>query len=176
MGSIMTISVYGNNGDEIERTIRSAFDEAKRLEQLMSNYRNDSELSRINRLAPDKPVNCDAELLYVIETSLHYSNLTNGAFDITVSPMVNLWGFFADNDGNINGNRFICESQQCRHIERSVLLRFDKMSPVKSKTKFAKSFGEPSYQLVETRSTKKSVIHSETGLWGISETQTKHEH
>lgn len=104
MGSIMTISVYGNNGDEIERTIRSAFDEAKRLEQLMSNYRNDSELSRINRLAPDKPVNCDAELLYVIETSLHYSNLTNGAFDITVSPMVNLWGFFADNDGNINGN------------------------------------------------------------------------
>lgn len=104
MGTIMTISVYGNDDERINHAVQLAFDEAKRLETLMSNYSNDSELSRINRLAINKPIKCDSELLHIIEDSIHYYNITNGAFDITISPLINLWGLFANNNGDIVGN------------------------------------------------------------------------
>lgn len=104
MGTILTISVYGNDESIISSTVLKAFDEVKRLEKLMSNYMDDSELSKVNRLAGKRAFNCDPELIYVIEESLKYSVLTNGAFDITVSPVVNLWGFFANSNGDIDGS------------------------------------------------------------------------
>ncbi len=104
MGTIMTISVYGNEEDRINSAVRKAFDEVQRLEKLMSNYMDDSDLSKVNRLAGKRPITCDPELIHVIEESLKYSGLTNGAFDITVSPVVNLWGFFSNSDGDINGS------------------------------------------------------------------------
>lgn len=63
-----------------------------RIEQRMSTYRTDSELSLFNRSESTDWVEVSAELCGVIEQALSVSAIT-GAFDITVGPLVNLWGF-----------------------------------------------------------------------------------
>ena len=93
MGTSMQVQAIG--GDEASR--RAAIDEAfaamAEVDRLMSNYRSDSELSRVNRDAPLGPVVVSDPLLRVIEAGQRVSAASNGAFDMTVGPLVQLWGF-----------------------------------------------------------------------------------
>ena len=59
----------------------------------MSTYQEDSELSKINQSKNLEWINISADLFSVIDTALSISDKTNGAFDITIGPIVNLWGF-----------------------------------------------------------------------------------
>ena len=68
----------------------------ERIEQSMSTWRPDSELSRFNRQASTDWIPVSDELYSVVETAQEISRLTAGAFDITVGPLVNLWGFGPD--------------------------------------------------------------------------------
>ncbi len=94
MGTYAEISVYDPDTVGAAQAIKEAFEEMDRLDLLMSNYKPSSELSRINREAPQGPTGCDPVLLRVIEEALGYSTLTEGAFDITVEPLVSKWGFY----------------------------------------------------------------------------------
>jgi thiamine biosynthesis lipoprotein len=67
-----------------------------RIEQSMSTYVPDSELSLFNESASIDWRSVSAELCAAVEQSLQLADLTNGAFDITVGPLVNLWGFGPD--------------------------------------------------------------------------------
>jgi FAD:protein FMN transferase len=60
---------------------------------LMSTYRADSELSLFNRSQSTDWVSVDARLCNVVELAQSISVLSDGAFDVTVGPLVNLWGF-----------------------------------------------------------------------------------
>ncbi len=62
----------------------------------MSTYQSDSELSRFNQAPVDVWLPASAELRTVIRTALEISVLSDGAFDVTVGPLVNLWGFGPD--------------------------------------------------------------------------------
>ena len=66
------------------------------IEQTMSTYREQSELSRFNASASTDWVTVSSELCHAFEDSLAVSRLTGGAFDVTVGPLVNLWGFGPD--------------------------------------------------------------------------------
>ena len=59
----------------------------------MSTYQEDSELSKINKSRTLEWINISADLFTVINTAISISNKTTGAFDITIGPIVNLWGF-----------------------------------------------------------------------------------
>lgn len=61
--------------------------------ELMSTYAPDSELSRFNRAAVNQWVDVSPELAYVAAQAQHYSELTDGYFDVTVGPLVDRWGF-----------------------------------------------------------------------------------
>lgn len=74
----------------IKLGIENIFDD---INQVMSTYQEDSELSRINRTNNTGDIEISEELLLILSQSLQASWLTNGAFDITVGPLVNLWGF-----------------------------------------------------------------------------------
>ena len=67
-----------------------AFKEIDRIEKLLSKYVPDSEISQLNRYAKLK---VSPETFYVIERAIEFYSLTNGAFDITVGPLMDLWGF-----------------------------------------------------------------------------------
>jgi thiamine biosynthesis lipoprotein len=64
--------------------------EVSRIEQLLSKYIQTSEISRLNRLGKLK---VSADTFYIIKKSQEFCHLTQGAFDITVAPLVDLWGF-----------------------------------------------------------------------------------
>jgi FAD:protein FMN transferase len=94
MGSTWSIVVYGEDRDGMIRAVDAAFDEVQRLDALLSNYKPDSEWSEINRQAADRPVKVSAEVFRLLEACQEYSRASDGAFDITVGPLMKLWGFY----------------------------------------------------------------------------------
>lgn len=71
----------------------AALDEADRLEQVMTIFRDSSELSRINGLAHERPVRTEAELFGLLQDCAALHEATGGAFDITSTPLSRCWGF-----------------------------------------------------------------------------------
>lgn len=100
MGTTYTIAAYGNDRFAVDAAMESAFEEAVRLDQMLSNYRADSEWSRVNREAARGPVAVSEELFELIEKCVGYSRASEGAFDITVGPLMKIWGFYKQ-DGRI---------------------------------------------------------------------------
>ncbi|MFZ1744453.1 MAG: FAD:protein FMN transferase [Nitrospirales bacterium] len=64
-----------------------------RINGRMSSYQEHSELSSFNRAKTTDWIPVSSEMVFVVEAALQVSRLTDGAFDITVGPLVNLWGF-----------------------------------------------------------------------------------
>jgi thiamine biosynthesis lipoprotein len=72
---------------------RSVAERLEQLEQLFSTYRPESALSRFNATPTTEWIPVAAELVHVADDSRRISELTTGAFDVTVLPLVQLWGF-----------------------------------------------------------------------------------
>jgi thiamine biosynthesis lipoprotein len=94
MGTMFTIFVYAENQERASEYFELAFDEIERVEEALSDYRPTSELSRINRLAAKEYVTTDPEVFKFLQISMDYSRRSDGAFDITVGPLMRAWGFF----------------------------------------------------------------------------------
>jgi len=71
-----------------------------RLDQSMSTYKSDSELNNLNRLAVGEEIVISADLWQVLQGAQHIHALTLGAFDPTVGPLVDLWGFGPEDTGD----------------------------------------------------------------------------
>jgi thiamine biosynthesis lipoprotein len=91
MGTFARVVVVAKNTNTAETCIRAAFEEIENVDRLMSDYKEKSEISKINRLAADKPVKASEPTYEVLKKSIAFSKLTDGAFDITVGPLVDLW-------------------------------------------------------------------------------------
>ena len=78
------------NQTELQRSIQR---QLERIEMLMSNWRVESEISRFNRFEVGVPFEVDSQTYTVLKLAQEVSKLTKGAFDISVSPLVELWGF-----------------------------------------------------------------------------------
>ncbi|MCS7314467.1 MAG: FAD:protein FMN transferase [Bryobacterales bacterium] len=94
MGTTFTVALYGEDRERLEAAADAAFAEARRLERMLSNYRPNSELSRVNREAGERPVRVSDELFELLAACLDYSRASEGAFDITVGPLMKVWGFY----------------------------------------------------------------------------------
>jgi FAD:protein FMN transferase len=94
MGSSFSLVLYGADRARLEATADLAFREAHRLDAMLSNYRRESEWSRVNREAAAHPVEVSPELFSVLSSCLEYSRRSDGAFDITVGALMKVWGFY----------------------------------------------------------------------------------
>ncbi len=94
MGTAFSVVVWGEDGGRLESAVAAALDEARRLDGMLSNYRQTSELSQVNRLAAKEPVRVSDELFQLLETCSEYSRASGGTFDITVGPLMKVWGFY----------------------------------------------------------------------------------
>ncbi len=94
MGTEFTIDLYAADAQSASQIADAAFEEIDRLEDLLSNYRPSSELSRISREAGSAPVTTDPETFAFMDRSIYWSRKSGGAFDITVGPLLRAWGFF----------------------------------------------------------------------------------
>jgi len=94
MGSTYSIAIYGTDRVEMEAAVDAAFDEVQRLDQMLSNYKPDSEWSGVNRHAAEKPMKISPELFQLLSDCVEYSRESEGAFDISVGPLMKVWGFY----------------------------------------------------------------------------------
>ena len=94
MGSVYTIAAYGEDRGQLSAGVGAALQEARRIDDLLSNYKTESELSEINRDAGQKPVKVSPELFALLEKCQEYSRASDGAFDWTVGPLLRVWGFY----------------------------------------------------------------------------------
>jgi thiamine biosynthesis lipoprotein len=95
MGTFVTISVTPGvvRGKALDSAVDAAFVEVERINGLMSTYLDDSEISRINRLAAGDEIAVSTDMVDVLGKAVELNRLTSGAFDVTVGPLVSLWGF-----------------------------------------------------------------------------------
>src|SRR5215203_5950518 len=94
MGCAYSIEAFGPDARALPAILEQAFDEVDRIDRLMSHYKSDSALSRINREAALHPVAVEPELFDFIGEAMRYYRESDGAFDITVGPLMKAWGFF----------------------------------------------------------------------------------
>ena len=88
MGTVVTVTLYDNKSEKI---IDKAFEEVKKIEQLVSINMDGTELDEVNNNSGIKPVKVSDDTYNIIKKGLEYSSLTNGSFDITIGPLVKLW-------------------------------------------------------------------------------------
>lgn len=93
MGTTWTIQVAPHGNAAAPAAIDQAYAELTRIDALMSEWKPESPISQINAAAGRHPVEVPAELRAIIERSNRYSELSEGAFDITWHGMANIWHF-----------------------------------------------------------------------------------
>ncbi len=99
MGTSYTIKIARPPAELDRKSLEAEVQaELDKIDSLMSTYRADSELSRLNRCKANEWFPVSPETAAVIEEALAIGRLTDGAFDITVGPLVNLWNFGHDRD------------------------------------------------------------------------------
>jgi thiamine biosynthesis lipoprotein len=81
-------------GAEVQQLAEAALDEIDRLESQLTVFREDSEVSRLNRLAPYGPVVVEPRLFALLQLAASIHRKTEGAFDITTGALTKTWGFF----------------------------------------------------------------------------------
>jgi thiamine biosynthesis lipoprotein len=108
MGCTGTVRACGLDAAGLPGAVGAALDEIDRVDRLMSHYRRDSPLSRLNRDAATGPVTVDPELLGFLVECLRWSRESDGAFDVTVGPLMKAWGFFRD-DGRVPGTEELAQ-------------------------------------------------------------------
>ena len=91
MGTVYEIAAYDEQPERASQAIDKAFAEIVRLDGVMSNYKPESDLSRLNRNGHFHAEQVPIDLYRVIEESVKYSKVSGGKFDITVAPLVDMW-------------------------------------------------------------------------------------
>lgn len=92
MGTLVTITAVASDKNVGDHAMQAAFDEVKRLEQLLSTWRPDSELSHVNAEAGHQPVQVSRETFELVNRSLEMALLTQGGFNIALGPAIEAWG------------------------------------------------------------------------------------
>ena len=131
MGCTCTVRACGPDAAVLPGIVGAALDEVDRVDRLMSHYRRDSPLSRLNREAASGPVAVEPELLEFLDVCLRWSRESDGAFDVTVGPLMKAWGFFRD-EGHVPGEDELARARALvgyRHVEldpAAGTVRFDR--------------------------------------------------
>ena len=94
MGTGFTIAAYGTDRAKLQSAVAQGLEEARRLDEMLSNYKPASDWSDVNRRAGDGPVHVSSELFQLLSACLEYSRESEGTFDITVGPLMKVWGFY----------------------------------------------------------------------------------
>jgi thiamine biosynthesis lipoprotein len=91
MGTQVTITVVAPTAKEGEAAIEAGMAEVRRFDAMMSLYKEDSEITRVNLAAGRMPVKVSPEMIEAVEQASEISRRSGGVFDVTIGPLVVLW-------------------------------------------------------------------------------------
>ncbi|MDD4843101.1 MAG: FAD:protein FMN transferase [Anaerotignum sp.] len=98
MDTVMQFTLYNENGEQL---LTDAEQEIRRLERLFSVTMEDSEIARLNEQSGLGEVSLSEDTLKVLKRGKEIGELTNQAFNITISPVVKAWGFTTDGEKHV---------------------------------------------------------------------------
>ena len=101
MGTLARVTVWGAEDARIVSAIDECFGELDRVDAVMTTWTAESEISRVNAAAGGRAVKVSEEVIGLLRKAQETSEITGGAFDITVGSFAGLWKFDQDNDGTI---------------------------------------------------------------------------
>ncbi len=91
MGTFAQAIVMARSENVARQCEAAAVEQQQRVDELMSDYDPESEISRVNRLAYTEPVQVCPETFRVLKEAVRFSELSEGAFDVTIGPLKDLW-------------------------------------------------------------------------------------
>lgn len=93
--TLVEIMVAVRDADQAQQAMAAAYSEMRRIEAVLSRYRRDSQIARINaRAGAAVPVN--KEVYEILERAQEYARITDGAFNVTIGPLIDAWGIGAE--------------------------------------------------------------------------------
>jgi len=101
LGTVIQLRVYGTNG---ERAIQEAIERLNDIDDKMSVFKENSDVSMINKKAGISSHQVSEDTYFVIKKAVEYSKLSEGTFDPTIRPIVSLWRIGSDNPKIPNKN------------------------------------------------------------------------
>lgn len=100
MDTLVSVKAYGRNPATVRTGVHAAFAEMRRIAELADGFPKEgtaaaraSDVCRINSQAGKRPVRVQADTMAMLVLAQRYSELSRGAFDVTVGPLMDLWGF-----------------------------------------------------------------------------------
>ena len=103
----ITIDGFNDNASDIKASVDSLLLD---INNIFSTYLIDSEISNINNFKENKQISISKDFYNVLKKSLYYCRLSNGSYDVTVAPLVELWGFGKNKDQIIPTQNLINQS------------------------------------------------------------------
>ncbi|MFC1636597.1 FAD:protein FMN transferase [Planctomycetota bacterium] len=91
MGTFARVVAVAKDAATGAKCVEAGLAEIRKVDELMSDYNEDSEISRVNKDAAQKAVQVSKSTYEVLQKSMEFSKLTDGAFDITVGPLVDVF-------------------------------------------------------------------------------------
>lgn len=99
MGTRVSVTLWHDDAARAEQLAAQVMSEMRRIDATYSPYQESSELSQMNRLAPERdaahPLNISPEMTRLLDKSLYYGRLTDGAFDITFASLARYYDYRA---------------------------------------------------------------------------------
>jgi thiamine biosynthesis lipoprotein len=130
MGTVVTATIWSADETAAANAAREAFGEFARIESLMTTWREDSEVSKINAASGKQSVPVSDEVFAVIDLAQKVARRTGGAFDITVGAYSGVWKFDEDRDGSIPNAELVRQRKALVNY-RDVILTRGKQKRVK---------------------------------------------
>jgi FAD:protein FMN transferase len=93
MGTLLRVAVSAPNRVSGIQAIEQAFSAVRRADSLLSTWRDDSEIARVNRAVAGQPVALSGSLAAVLREAVQWHQLTGGVFDPAIGPLVDAWDF-----------------------------------------------------------------------------------
>lgn len=93
MGSVFQITLVDSDSISAHQNINKAILEIERIENLISEWRPQTQISKVNQNAGIKPVQVDKEVFELTKKAIWFSEISNGAFDISIIAMDKIWKF-----------------------------------------------------------------------------------
>ena len=97
MDTVVTVKLCAKDSSSAQNLLRGAFEEMERIDRMMDSYSSTSEVALIDSMAGKGWVSISPDMERVLKRSQYFSELSGGAFDITVSPLKELWRFDSPN-------------------------------------------------------------------------------
>lgn len=133
IGTVVQIKIYDSlKAKDAENILNDCIDILRDIEEKMSVNIEDSEVSRINSNAGIKEVKVSEDTYFVIKKAIHYAKLSDGLFDISIGPLVKLWGIGTES-AHIPSQQEITRAML--KIDYNNILVDDQFMTVKLKTK-----------------------------------------